>query len=115
MDKLAATFIKELRLLFRDRAGLLLLFVMPAALVVVITLVQANVMKPMADTGIRILMADQDGGDIGRRLADGFTRSGGFQVDQAFEGKSPGTDACRAAVAAGAYQFCIVVRLFRHC
>ncbi|RTZ97606.1 MAG: ABC transporter permease [Deltaproteobacteria bacterium] len=109
MDKLAATFIKELRLLFRDRAGLLLLFVMPAALVVVITLVQANVMKPMADTGIRILMADQDGGDIGRRVADGFTRSGGFQVDQALGGKSPGTDACRAAVAAGAYQFCIVV------
>ena len=39
MAKLWATVAKELLLLFRDRAGLLVLFLMPAALVVVISLV----------------------------------------------------------------------------
>ena len=40
MQPLLATLFKELRLLYRDRAGLLVLFLMPAVLVLVVSLVQ---------------------------------------------------------------------------
>ena len=49
MIRLQATVWKELLLLRRDRAGLLILFLMPAVLVVVITLVQQNVLKIMGE------------------------------------------------------------------
>ena len=49
MYKIGATILKELLLVFRDRAGMLVLFLMPALLVLVITLVQENVMKTMGE------------------------------------------------------------------
>ena len=45
MMKFIATVLRELRQLSRDRAGLIMLFVMPAALVLIITLVQDNVFR----------------------------------------------------------------------
>ncbi len=45
MSKILTAAAKELLLLRRDRAGLLVLFIMPALLVIVITLVQENVME----------------------------------------------------------------------
>ena len=62
MQKILATIAKELLLLIRDRAGLLVLFVMPAILVVVITLVQENVLALSGQRPTEILLLDQDGG-----------------------------------------------------
>ena len=60
--------IKELQLLAGDRSGLLVLFVMPAILVVVITLVQENVMRLTGQDQTVVLYLDLDQG-AGRRLA----------------------------------------------
>ncbi len=59
---------KELLLLLRDRAGLLVLFVMPAILVVVITLVQENVLELSGHHQVRLLVHDQDHGTFARTL-----------------------------------------------
>lgn len=77
MLKLFAVTAKELLLLRRDRAGLLVLFLMPALLVVIITLVQENVMTLTGQKKTQILFLDQDGGELGRKLhaqleAEGF-------------------------------------------
>lgn len=61
MTRFFATAYKELLLLKRDRSGLLVLFVMPAILVLVITIVQENAMKTMGETPTEILFIDKDG------------------------------------------------------
>lgn len=59
---------KDLRLLARDRAGLLVLFVMPAILVVVITLVQENILALSGQRQTEILLLDHDQGAFSQAL-----------------------------------------------
>jgi ABC-2 type transport system permease protein len=68
MNKILTSAAKEILLLRRDRAGLLVLFLMPAILVVVITLVQENVMELTGHTKTRILFLDLDSGELGSSL-----------------------------------------------
>ena len=62
MLKILTATSKELRLLFRDRAGLLVLFLMPAILVIIITLVQENILELSGQKKTEILMLDRDDG-----------------------------------------------------
>ncbi len=68
MLKIFAATIKELILLKRDRTGLLILFLMPALLVIVITLVQENVMEITGQKKTQIIFLDLDEGVLGRLL-----------------------------------------------
>lgn len=61
---------KEVLLLKRDKAGLIVLFLMPAALVIIITLVQENVMELTGEKSSDVLLIDQDRGIIGQSLKD---------------------------------------------
>lgn len=103
------TFLRELRLLGRDRSGLLLLFVMPAVLVVVITLVQDNVFKDQGGTPLVGVVVDQDGGEVAREVIRRLA-----QVPQVALEPHPGEVAMdaaqlRAAVQRGAYRFGLVL------
>jgi len=60
MLKIFAATTKELLLLRRDRTGLLVLFLMPAILVVLITLVQENVMELTGQKKTQVLFLDLD-------------------------------------------------------
>lgn len=80
MRRFIAVLVKELTLLMRDRTGLLLLFGMPAALVVVVTLVQENVHKTLGAQALTILIADQDSGGIGEALLEQLHNSRTFQA-----------------------------------
>lgn len=107
MAKLWATVAKELLLLCRDRAGLLVLFLMPAALVVVISLVQENVMNAAGETGIRVLLVDRDREKVADAIQERMGRSDALQFVTA-----PATmtaEAARETLADGDYQFCIVL------
>ena len=68
MHSILTTACKEVLLLIRDRAGLLVLFLMPATLVVVITLVQENILQLSGQRPTAIQVLDQDQGLFGRRL-----------------------------------------------
>ncbi len=68
----AVSLWKELLLLSRDKAGLIVLFFMPAALVVIITLVQENVMELSGEKTSEILLYDQDKGLIGESIKESF-------------------------------------------
>ncbi len=70
MVKLIAIIHKELLILWRDRVGMLILFVMPAVLVLVITLVQDNTQKLMGDRNWRICLVDEDQSGLGDYIAD---------------------------------------------
>ena len=107
MLKIITAAAKELLLLKRDRAGLLVLFIMPAILVVVITLVQENVMELTGQKKTRMLFLDLDNGDLGRSLSQHLAE--GHLKIVAWDEKQKTSKDVQAAVADGDYQVGIVI------
>ena len=107
--KLIATIYKELLLLRRDRAGLLVLFLMPAALVLVISLVQENVLKSMTETRTRVLLVDQDQQELGAALARELGGTGLLEIIRQLDGRPLTVDAAEKAVRDGDFQFGLVI------
>ncbi|MFO7708995.1 MAG: ABC transporter permease [Desulfobacterales bacterium] len=109
MQTLLATFLKELRLLYRDRSGLLVLFVMPAVLVVVVALVQENVMRATGAARMEILFVDQDRQALGTLIGEQLGRLDGVTLVTLLDGQALDTDKVGALVDQGRYQAGIVV------
>ncbi|MGD9222983.1 MAG: ABC transporter permease [Desulfobacteraceae bacterium] len=109
MRQFAATVRKELLLLRRDRSGLLVLFVMPAVLVLVITLVQDNAMKSMGESDTEILFIDQDRDVVGRHLESALSQAQGVHLIKTIRGQVPDKEYAVRAVAKGDFQLCLYV------
>lgn len=109
MLKLLSSVKKELTLLYRDFAGLLVLFVMPVALVVVVTLVQENVLKSMGETKTEVLFIDLDGQFVGKGIEEALQKSGAVNVVSKLKGGNLDIETAKRAVAKGDFQLCIVV------
>lgn len=103
--KLHASIAKELLLLLRDRAGLILLFVMPAFLVIVITLIQDKV----TNTTVEVLFVDNDRGTIGAEIRRLFARIDTIRLVERLDGRDLAADRVHGLVAAGRYQFGVVL------
>lgn len=69
--KLWASILKDLRLLLRDKVGLLLMFAMPVLLVLVITSLQNNTFKIVNDHKVPLVVFNQDG----EKLADEYVKA----------------------------------------
>ncbi|NTV52319.1 MAG: hypothetical protein HGA76_04810, partial [Candidatus Firestonebacteria bacterium] len=104
-----ATFIKELTELRRDRAGLLVLLVMPMTLLVIISLVQDSVMKSTGEAPVRVLFVDQDRSFLGAALTQQLQRNGGLETITRLKGRELDEAAGRDAVTRGDYQVCLVI------
>lgn len=104
-SKLLASIAKELLLLIRDRAGLVLLFVMPAFLVIVITLIQEKV----TTTNVDILFVDNDKGAIGAEVRRLFGRIATIRLVEQLEGNELSAETVHSLVAAGRYQFGVIL------
>lgn len=96
---------KETLLLRRDKAGLLVLFFMPAALVIIITLVQENVMELTGEKSSDVLLIDQDGGIIGERLKSTMLGTERIQLIESIDN----IDEAIHRVANGDFQVCIFI------
>ncbi len=107
MLKIITIGCNELALLGRDKAGLLVLFLMPAILVVIITLVQTNVMERTGLAKTRVLFLDLDGQAVGSALYK-FLNTENLRL---VGGKKKEKTACdlEKAVRNGKYQVGIVV------
>ena len=109
MLKLYATILKELLLLRRDRAGLLVLFVMPAVLVLVVSLVQENVLKTIGGTNTRILFVDKDQNSLGQTIEDQLRESGSLEIIKELDGQRIDEKSAREAIINGDFQFCVII------
>jgi ABC-2 type transport system permease protein len=109
MPPLLATFFKELRVLYRDRSGLLVLFIMPAVLVVVVSLVQENVWKATGAAQLDILFIDQDRQAFGRTLREQLSGIDGVTLVTSLDGQIIDIGPAKALVDKGRYQACIIV------
>jgi ABC-2 type transport system permease protein len=104
-----ATILKELLELRRDRAGLLVLLVMPMALVLIVSLVQDNVMQATGQAPIRVLFVDRDQNFLGAAVAKQLSRDGGFELVSRLKGEPATLESAKLAVLKGDFQFCIII------
>ena len=109
MAKLLSTILKELLLLWRDKAGLLVLFLMPVFLVVVMSLVQANILQIVGESNTRVLLVDQGDSILGQKIEEALRSSVNLQVTR---GKKQGPrqrEQLLREVNQGKYQVGIIV------
>jgi ABC-2 type transport system permease protein len=109
MRQFWATFCKDLLVLSRDRAGLLVLFFMPAVLVLVVSLVQNNILETTGAGGLRVLFVDEDGEVLADKVRE---RLGAVEALKLVESVDAGTldeATARRLVAEGDFQFGIVI------
>lgn len=109
LNKILATIIKEWILLRRDMAGLMLLFLMPAILIVVMAEVQDAPFRDYQEKRFDLLLADNDHGSLAQEIIRGLRTSKNFNVIDQIEGQ-PVTDAkLKALLEKGTYHVGIVI------
>ena len=104
-----ATILKELLELRRDRAGLMVLLVMPMALVLIVSLVQDNVMQATGEAPIRVLFVDRDGSFLGEAIAKQLKTGGGLDLVYRLKGEPVTEEAAKRAVVKGDFQFSVII------
>jgi ABC-2 type transport system permease protein len=82
MFKLWSTILKDIRILTRDKLGLIFMFVMPIVLAVVITAVQNSTFEMLNTNTIPMLLCNRDTGDAGKQLEVAITKVGMFDLKQ---------------------------------
>ncbi len=103
--RLMASVIKELLVLLRDIPGLIVLFLMPAIMIIVVTLVQDSTFRNLKGSNINILFVDNDQDILGKTLSDGLKKSDLFSV----ESKSVNYDEAKKLVADGNYKMAVII------
>lgn len=82
MFKLRSTILKDIRILIRDRLGLIFMFIMPIVLAVVITAVQNSTFEMLNTNTVPMLLCNRDTGDAGKQLEAAITKVGMFDLKQ---------------------------------
>jgi ABC-2 type transport system permease protein len=80
MYKLWATLIKDVRVLLRDKVGILLMFIMPVILVIVVTSIQNSTFELMNKNKMVLLVSNRDTGKLGPQLIQAIDSIGMFKV-----------------------------------
>ena len=82
MFKLWSTILKDIRILIRDKLGLIFMFVMPIVLAVVITAVQNSTFEMLNTNTIPMLLCNRDSGVAGKQLETAIIKVGMFKLKQ---------------------------------
>jgi len=88
MYKLAATILKDVRILRRDKMGLIFMFAMPIILAIVITALQNSTFELVNDNKVPLLLCNRDTGNASRQLVDAITKVGIFTVKEVVPNES---------------------------
>ncbi len=109
MRKVLATIIKEWILLRRDVAGFMLLFLMPAILIVVMALIQDAPFKDYQNLRFDLLLADNDHGRLAAEITRGLKQSDNFQVIDSINNRPLSDSALKQLLQQGNYRVGIVI------
>ncbi|QQL49392.1 ABC transporter permease [Mucilaginibacter ginkgonis] len=80
MYKLWATIIKDTKILLRDKVGIALMFVMPVALVVIVTSIQNSTFQLVNKNKLSTLVCNRDTGKLGGQLIETMNKIGMFKL-----------------------------------
>jgi ABC-2 type transport system permease protein len=110
MLKYFAAFRKELLILIRDLAGLIVLFIMPTIMVVILALVQEfgwNTM--MQEPQFPVLFVNEDHDSLGSQFENGLNDSKLFKVITSINSVPLTQEVARKKVLSGEYEIAIIV------
>jgi ABC-2 type transport system permease protein len=107
--KFLSAFKKDFLVLLRDKAGLAIIFVMPMALVLIMTLLQDSAYRSLNESGIPIIFIDEDNDSLGLGLEQGLVRSGFFEISKSIDGKVATRETAWKAVSEGKYMIGILI------
>lgn len=110
INRYLASVRKERLLLQRDKAGLAMLFLMPAALVLIMTLLQDSTFRVLEEKKIPVLVVNYDQDTFGLNIVEGLKHSRFFEIIDSLNGVVLNELVLRGEVAAGNFQIGIVVR-----
>ena len=112
MFRFLSTVKKEYLLLLRDKAGIIILFIMPMVLIIIMSLLQEVGWNAIArEPKVPLLFVNNDKDSIGINMENGLRSSGYFEVRDSLD-HIPVTEAsAKAAVKKGDYLIAIVVPL----
>lgn len=109
MNKLLASIIKETLVVIRDKAGLAIVFIMPMALLIIMTLLQDSSFKKISKSKTPILLVDSDNDSLGISIKNGLINSGYFDVIENYKGKQLNETEVNNLVSQGSFQLGIVI------
>ncbi len=109
MKKILATILKEWILTKRDVAGLMLLFIMPAILIIVMALVQDAPFKDYQELKFDLLVANHDNGSLSTAIIDGLKESESFTIIDSIDEKPVTEHRLKFLLQEGDYKVGIVI------
>lgn len=109
MYKLWASVKKEGLLLLRDAGALIILFVMPLALIITVTLIQQGSFKALSNAKIPVLLIDNDHGNVSGGIRENLENSGSFEIVSEKEGQPLTEKQARDEVFKGRYPMAVIV------
>ena len=81
MLRIFATLRKELLILWRDKSGMALLFIMPLVLIILMALIQDAPFKDFQDVKFEITIVDDDGKQLSKQLVKALQQSNKFTIE----------------------------------
>lgn len=96
-------------LILRDKAGLVLLFLMPVALVFIMVVIQDAAINTLNDNKIPVVMVDRDRDTLSYKITQGIQESGNFDIVHTINGDSITPDQAQRLVADGKFQIGIIL------
>jgi ABC-2 type transport system permease protein len=109
MGALQKLIYKDSLVLIRDRGGLAMLFIMPMALVLIMTSLQNNTFKAINESGINLILLNHDSDSLGSAIENEIESSDFFNIHREINGSKPTENEVREAVASGSYQIGIII------
>ena len=103
MNKFYASFIKEVLLLIRDRAGIISLFVMPIILVFVMTVIEDTALNSLVDKQITMLYCNVQNDSLGNIIKKGLNDTKAFTIIDEVDGVKLTKETTKKLVAEGKY------------
>ena len=80
MKKLLYCIYKEYKVLVRDKAALAVMFLMPMALVFIVTIIQDSTFKSVNETSVPLLFVDKDKDSLSFKLENALVQTHFFEV-----------------------------------
>lgn len=107
--KFKASILKETLLLLRDKAGLAMLFIMPMALVLLMTLLQDTTLQLLEERKTPILVINYDEDTFGNNILSSLKQASIFEVHTSYQNKELSDELLRDLVQEGTFRVGIII------
>lgn len=109
MLRLLSSIYKELLVLIRDRAGLIILFLMPLVLIVIMTLIQDATFRTVNEVDISMILVNNDEDSLGEAISKGLYASNYFDIIEEIDGEKITKEKAKQLVARGDYKIGVII------